>query len=79
MRNNSSKMQFRVTGGNPLSGTIEPQGNKNEALPVLAACCLTNEPVTFSNMPNIEDVTVMQEIIAHLGLKLETEGDSLRV
>ncbi|MEI7731418.1 MAG: UDP-N-acetylglucosamine 1-carboxyvinyltransferase [Verrucomicrobiota bacterium] len=70
---------FRVEGGQPLSGVIVPQGNKNEALPVLAACCLTREAVTLENVPNIEDVNIMREIIGDLGVNLTAMGSSLRL
>lgn len=84
----TSKLQtgggvFRVEGGNPLSGTIRPQGNKNEALPLLAACVLTTEPVILENMPDIEDIRVMAELMRELGVTIEevTPGDptALRV
>lgn len=58
---------FEIIGRTPLSGAITPQGNKNEAMPVLAACCLTEEPVILENLPEIEDVALMQEIIRELG------------
>jgi len=66
---------FRVEGGTPLSGVIRPQGNKNEALPLLAACCLTDEPVVLHNMPEIEDVFMMREIIGELGVSMQEERD----
>lgn len=62
-----------------MSGVIVPQGNKNEALPVLAACCLTREAVTLENVPNIEDVNIMREIIGDLGVNLTAMGSSLRL
>ena len=64
-----------------MIGTITPQGNKNEALPVLAACCLTSEPVTLQNVPLIEDVLIMQQILGELGVSLETsdQGATVRV
>lgn len=62
---------FRVTGGTPLSGTIRPQGNKNEALPLLAACLLTDQTVTLKNLPGIEDVYMMQKILQHLGAQVQ--------
>jgi len=67
------KTSFRVTGGVPLAGEIIPQGNKNEALPVLAAACLTDEPVTLENLPAIADVVVMQEILQFLGVRVSHE------
>ncbi len=62
-----SREVFRVVGGVPLSGIVTPQGNKNEALPALAAALLTGETVSFSNLPDIEDVRVLQTILADLG------------
>lgn len=65
---------FRVTGGTPLSGTIRPQGNKNEALPLLAACCLSPAPILLRNVPAIEDVAQMIDILRHLGVSVEPTG-----
>ncbi len=79
MRKQIREPHFRVEGGQPLSGVIVPQGNKNEALPVLAACCLTREAVTLENVPNIEDVNIMREIIGDLGVNLTAMGSSLRL
>lgn len=72
-----SREMFRVTGGVPLSGTIRPQGNKNEALPLLAACCLTEQPIILENMPDIADVRAMQDILSYLGVSFQeiTPGD----
>ena len=70
---------FRVTGGIPLSGTIRPQGNKNEALPLLAACCLTKETVTLENLPEIEDVMLMIKIIESLGVEVKQEGVTVHI
>ncbi|HEX4121194.1 MAG TPA: UDP-N-acetylglucosamine 1-carboxyvinyltransferase [Verrucomicrobiae bacterium] len=67
---------YRVTGGVPLSGEITPQGNKNEALPLLAAACLTDEALTLENLPGIEDVTVMTEILRSLGVGVESAGQA---
>ena len=58
---------FVIEGGKPLSGTIRAAGNKNGALPILAACLLTSEPVTLTNVPRIRDVETMVELIADLG------------
>ena len=66
---------FRVTGGIPLSGEITPQGNKNDALPLLAAACLTDQPVILENLPAIEDVAVMEEILRTLGITVEISDD----
>lgn len=71
MSPHASQAAFRVHGRTPLRGTIQPQGNKNEAMPVLAACCLTDEPVTLDNLPPIEDVQVLLEILTTLGLRVD--------
>jgi UDP-N-acetylglucosamine 1-carboxyvinyltransferase len=63
--------RFVVEGGRRLEGTIRPGGNKNAALPILAACLLTDEPVTLYNLPDIQDVRVMLEIIEKLGACVE--------
>src|SRR3954471_8001920 len=65
---------FVIEGAQPLSGTIRAAGNKNGALPILAACLLTNEPVTLTNMPRIRDVDTMLELLADLGADAEWIG-----
>ncbi len=59
--------RFVVTGGRPLAGTIRPAGNKNAALPVIAASLLSDGPVTLHNIPRIRDVETLLELIADLG------------
>lgn len=66
---------FRVRGGHPLNGTIRPQGNKNEALPVLAAACLTDQPMRFENLPDIEDARQMIEILRAIGVEVRYPVD----
>ena len=63
---------FRVEGGIPLSGEVIPSGNKNEALPVLAASLLARGPVTLRNVPRIGDTGTMAEAIRSLGAAVET-------
>src|SRR6185503_10134718 len=63
--------RFIVEGGTPLRGEIRPAGNKNEALPVIAAALLTAEPVTIHNVPRIRDVRGMLEITSALGAHVE--------
>src|SRR5919108_3668051 len=58
---------FVIEGARPLTGTIRAAGNKNGALPILAACLLTDEPVLLSNIPRIRDVDTMLELLADLG------------
>ena len=62
--------RYIINGGAKLSGTVTPQGNKNEALPVLAACLLTDEPVIVRNVPLIGDVLTMLEILRSLGAEV---------
>ena len=63
--------RFIVEGGTPLRGTVTPAGNKNEALPLIAAALLTDEPVTLHNVPRIRDVRGMLEIVTALGARVE--------
>ncbi len=63
--------QFIIEGGRPLHGTVTPAGNKNAALPLLAACLLTTEPVVLRNVPGIQDVEAMRQIITQLGATVE--------
>jgi UDP-N-acetylglucosamine 1-carboxyvinyltransferase len=76
MQELNSRAYFRVQGRPPLCGTIRPQGNKNEALPLLAACCLTDEPVILENLPPIEDVKIMQQILLQQGVNLDLKPTS---
>src|SRR5215210_3608850 len=66
--------RFIVEGGTPLRGEIRPAGNKNEALPLIAAALLTDDPVTLHNVPRIRDVRGMLEIVSALGAKVEELG-----
>jgi len=63
--------RFVVVGGTPLHGEITPAGNKNEALPLIAASLLTDDPVTLRNVPRIRDVRAMLEIASALGATVE--------
>jgi UDP-N-acetylglucosamine 1-carboxyvinyltransferase len=65
---------FVIEGGRPLSGTIRASGNKNGALPILAACTLASEEVRLSNVPRIRDVETMVELLADLGADVEWTG-----
>jgi UDP-N-acetylglucosamine 1-carboxyvinyltransferase len=62
---------FEIRGGKPLHGTITPQGAKNEALQVLCAALLTDQPVTYTNVPNILDVNTLIELLGDMGVKVE--------
>src|ERR671935_202354 len=63
-----------VEGGHPLQGEIVPAGNKNSAQPMLAACLLTPEPITLRNVPNIEDVRTLLDIIEGMGVEVDASG-----
>lgn len=72
--------KFVIEGGIPLRGEVTPSGNKNAALPLLAACLLTEEPVVLHNLPRIRDVSDMRRLIESLGVQVEDlGGDSWRV
>lgn len=63
--------EFVIDGGIPLHGEVTPSGNKNAALPLLAACLLTDEPVVLRNVPQIRDVLAMRKLIESLGAVVE--------
>ena len=63
---------FVIEGGRPLSGTVRAAGNKNGALPILAACLLTTEPVTLRNVPRIVDV---ETTVSYTHLTLPTNRE----
>lgn len=64
---------FIIEGGHPLSGTITPQGAKNEALEVISATLLTSEPVTITNVPDILDVNNLIQLLKDIGVKVTSE------
>ena len=63
-----------IEGGRPISGTIEVEGNKNAALPLLAACLLTTEECVLTNMPRIGDVEVMAKLLREIGADVQGLG-----
>jgi UDP-N-acetylglucosamine 1-carboxyvinyltransferase len=65
---------FVIDGGRPLNGRVRAAGNKNGALPILAATLLASEPVTLRNVPRIRDVETMVELLADLGADVEWIG-----
>src|SRR5436190_13052226 len=67
---------FVIEGGRPLSGRVRAAGNKNGALPILAACLLTDEPVTLTNVPRIRDAETMVELLAQVGADAEWIGQN---
>ena len=68
--------KFVIEGGVPLSGTVTPAGNKNGALPILAASILTEEEVVIGNVPRIRDVQTMLDLLAKLGVSVEWRGQN---
>ncbi len=73
----ATEMQaFVIEGGRPLSGTIRAAGNKNGALPILAACVLATELVELTNVPRIRDVETMLELLADIGADVEWTGEN---
>ena len=65
-----------IEGGRRLSGSIAVEGNKNAALPILAACLLTTETCEIRNVPRIRDVAVMVDLLRSLGAQVEGDGTS---
>ena len=68
--------EFYIQGGVPLRGELIPSGNKNAALPLLASCLLTSEPVILHNVPNILDVQTMIRLLRSLNVKITEIGDN---
>ena len=66
--------KYIVEGGHPVKGRVAASGNKNAALPCLAAAVLAREPVVLKNIPEIEDVAVMIEELVHLGAQVKKLG-----
>jgi UDP-N-acetylglucosamine 1-carboxyvinyltransferase len=73
-------LQYVVEGGSTLSGTIRPSGNKNAALPIVAAALLSEQPVTLENVPRIRDVETLVELIRSAGVVADwRERNTLRI
>src|ERR671935_602251 len=71
---------FVIEGAQPLSGRVRAAGNKNGALPILAACLLTDKPVLLSNVPRIRDVETMIDLLHDIGVHVDWQGpNELRV
>ena len=74
------EFQFVVEGGHRLSGSIRPSGNKNAALPIVAASLLTEHPVTLTNVPRIRDLETLVELVRTVGTDAEwTDRNTLRL
>jgi len=68
-----------IKGGYPLSGDVVPAGNKNAALPILAATLLTDCEVTLHNVPRIGDVATILQLLTEIGVTVRDEGDTLHL
>lgn len=62
--------RFNIEGAHPLRGEVTPSGNKNSALPILAACLLTDQEIILHNVPDILDVITMQSLLKSLGIEI---------
>lgn len=67
--------KLQITGGAPIHGSIRASGAKNAALPILAATLLTKEPVTLRNLPHLNDITTMIELLVCLGVEVQINED----
>src|SRR5262249_37001983 len=67
--------RFVIEGGHPIGGEVIPSGNKNEALPLLAASLLASGSVVIENVPRIRDVTTLIELVRALGVSVDWNGD----
>jgi len=75
----SESVRYVVEGGCRVSGAIQPSGNKNAALPIIAACLLTDQPVHLSNVPRIRDTETLVELIRSIGAEATWEGPNTLV
>jgi UDP-N-acetylglucosamine 1-carboxyvinyltransferase len=71
--------KFRIRGGVPLQGEIAISGSKNSALPALAACLLTSEPVKLQRIPPVRDIGTMQQLLRHAGAEVDVQGGDVTV
>ncbi len=69
--------KFIIRGENPIGGTFHPRGNKNAVLPMLASCVLTDQPVILHNVPLINDVKVMLQLLESLGVSVALEDHTV--
>lgn len=71
--------KFRITGGTPLQGELPVSGSKNAALPALAACLLTEEPITLHHIPQVKDIATMEQLLSFTGAKITDEDGTVTV
>ena len=65
---------FRIEGGHRLGGSVAVSGAKNAALPAMAACLLTGEECLLENVPEIDDIAIMADVLRQLGARVERAG-----
>lgn len=68
-----------ISHSGPLQGTVSVSGAKNAVLPIMAACLLTEETSIIENVPQVSDVSLMAEIMRHMGVEVELSGDRLTI
>jgi UDP-N-acetylglucosamine 1-carboxyvinyltransferase len=66
--------KFAIVGGAPLEGVLASSGSKNSALPAIAACLLTDEPVTLGRLPAVRDIRTMLDLLRQIGAEVSAEG-----
>src|SRR5581483_11178991 len=71
--------KFLIQGGTPLSGEIPVSGSKNSALPALAACLLTADPVKLMRIPRVRDIRTMEKLLNHTGALVDVKGGQVCV
>jgi UDP-N-acetylglucosamine 1-carboxyvinyltransferase len=71
--------RFRIHGGRPLEGEVAIGGAKNSALPALAACLLTDEPVRLARIPPVRDIRTMMQLLEHTGARVDVDGPLVTV
>ncbi|GMV55596.1 MAG: UDP-N-acetylglucosamine 1-carboxyvinyltransferase [Betaproteobacteria bacterium] len=71
--------KLAIEGGHRLEGEVAISGAKNAALPILAACLLTPDPLELHNVPDLRDVSTMLELLARMGVRVERMGDRVRL
>ncbi|WP_372807588.1 UDP-N-acetylglucosamine 1-carboxyvinyltransferase [Pontiella sp.] len=69
--------KFIINGGKPIGGTFHPRGNKNAVLPMLASCVLTDQPIILHNVPLINDVKVMLQLLESIGVDVTLDDHTL--
>jgi UDP-N-acetylglucosamine 1-carboxyvinyltransferase len=71
--------KFRIRGGTPLHGELPVSGSKNSALPALAACLLTEEPVTLRRIPQVKDIATMEQLVEYTGAQIADDDGTVTI